>query len=56
MIVMPFVGHVIVLRLRAEVTGLRQPDFTEQIERSINSRQTDVWDPFSRVVDTSVPQ
>jgi hypothetical protein len=42
-IVMPLVGHVIVLRLRAEVTSLGQPHFTKEIERPVNGGETDMW-------------
>ena len=41
-VMMPFVGDVIVLGLRTEVPGLRQPCFTKQIERSIDGRQAQV--------------
>ena len=42
-IVMPFVGHVIVLRLRAEVTSLGQSYFAKEIERPVNGREADMW-------------
>ena len=43
MIVMSLVGHVIVLRLRAEVTSLGQPHFTKEIKRPVNGGETDMW-------------
>jgi hypothetical protein len=42
MIVVAFVTDIVVLRLRSEVSRLGEPGFTEQIERAIDGRQTDV--------------
>jgi hypothetical protein len=41
-IVMPLVGHVIVLRLRAEVASLGQSYFAKEIERPVNGGETDM--------------
>jgi hypothetical protein len=41
-IVMSLVGHVIILRLRAEVTSLGQPYFAKEIERPVNGGETDM--------------
>ena len=41
-IVVPLVGHIIVLGLRAEVAGLGQSDFTKEIERPVNGGQADM--------------
>lgn len=42
MVVMPFVGDVVVLRLGAEVLGPRQAGFAEEIERPVDGGQADV--------------
>ena len=41
-IVMSLVGHVIVLRLRAEVASLGQPHFAKEIERPVDGGETDM--------------
>lgn len=41
-IVVPLVRHIIVLGLGAEMAGLGQSYFTEEIERSVNSGETDM--------------
>ena len=42
MIVVSLVGHVVVLRLRAEVARLGQPYFAKEIERPVNGGETDM--------------
>jgi len=42
MIMMAFVGDVVVVRLRAEVTLLRNAGITEQVERPVQGGQADV--------------
>ena len=41
-VVVPLVRHIIVLGLGAEMAGLGQSYFTEEIERSVNSGETDM--------------
>jgi hypothetical protein len=41
-VVMALVGHVVVLRLGAEMPGLGQARFAEQIQCAVNGRQSDV--------------
>src|SRR3990167_5945377 len=36
MIVMALVGNVVILRLRAEMPGLRQPRFAKEVEGAVN--------------------
>lgn len=38
-VVMPFMGNIVVLRLSAEVSRLRQAGITKQVERAVNRRQ-----------------
>jgi len=40
MVVVTFMGHVVVLGLGAEVSGLCQASFAEEIERTVNRRQS----------------
>jgi hypothetical protein len=39
-VVMTFMGHIVVLGLGAEVTGLCQAGFAEEIKRTVNRRQS----------------
>ena len=41
-VVMAFVRDIVVLRLRAEMAGLRQPGFAKQIQRPVDGGQPDV--------------
>ena len=41
-VVVPLVGHVVVLRLRPEVAGLGQSDFAKEIQGSVDRGQADV--------------
>ncbi len=49
MIVMPLVGHIIVLRLCAEMTGLGQAHVAKEIEGSVNCGQSYMWIFFSEL-------
>ncbi len=42
MVVVAFVGDVVVLRLRAEMSGLRQTCFAKQVERTVDGGQPQV--------------
>ena len=46
MIVMALMGDVVVLGLRAEVPGLGQPGFAEEIQRAIDRGEADMGIPF----------
>ena len=48
-IVMPLVGYVIVLGLRAEVASLGQPHFAKEIERPVNGGETDMGVLFCKL-------
>ena len=43
MVVMTLMGDVVVLRLRAEVAGLRQTCVAEEIQGTIDRGETEVW-------------
>jgi len=49
-IVVAFVRDVVVLRLSAEVPGLSQTRFAEEVQRAVNGRQSQVWIFASQLV------
>jgi hypothetical protein len=49
-VVMALVGNIVVLRLGAEMAGLGNPRFAEQIQGAIDGGQSQVWIFFGELV------